>query len=107
MAAKNSLHRERDTIEKMIRLYCRSKHHPEQALCRECRDLFSYASERLGKCRFGSKKPTCGQCTVHCYKPAMREKVRMVMRYAGPRMIFTHPVDAIRHLIQTRRPPAQ
>ena len=28
----------------------------------------------------------------------MRERMRAVMRYAGPRMLFYHPLDAIVHL---------
>jgi len=40
---------------------------------------------------------------VHCYKPAMRENIRAVMRYSGPRMISHHPLMAIQHLIDKRR----
>ncbi len=28
----------------------------------------------------------------------MRQKMRQVMRYAGPRMLFYHPLIALRHL---------
>ncbi|MEG0375126.1 MAG: nitrous oxide-stimulated promoter family protein, partial [Raoultibacter sp.] len=35
----------------------------------------------------------------HCYKPEEREKIRAVMRHAGPRMMTKHPIAAIRHLI--------
>lgn len=31
-------------------------------------------------------------------RPTVR-KIREVMRYVGPRMLFIHPVSAIRHLI--------
>ncbi len=34
----------------------------------------------------------------------MRERVRVVMRYAGPRMLFRHPILAVRHLLDERRP---
>ncbi len=30
----------------------------------------------------------------------MRQQIREVMRFAGPRMIFVHPVDALHHLIK-------
>lgn len=33
----------------------------------------------------------------------MREKIREVMRFSGPRMIFHHPVAAIRHVIETKK----
>lgn len=48
-------------------------------------------------------KTFCSNCRVHCYKPEMREKIRAVMRFSGPRMLFVHPVAAIRHVIETRR----
>ena len=93
-----NLSRERDTLQAMIRLYCRQKH-SSNPLCDECSQLWSYADERLDMCPFGLEKPTCQNCTVHCYKPEMRQRVREVMRYAGPRMIWNHPLMAIRHLI--------
>ena len=39
------------------------------------------------------------------YKRAqdMRNKIREVMRFSGPRMIFHHPILAIKHLVQTRK----
>lgn len=33
----------------------------------------------------------------------MREKIRQVMRFSGPRMIFHHPVAAVRHVIETKK----
>ena len=47
-------------------------------------------------------KTFCSNCKVHCYKPDMREQIRRVMRYSGPRMIKTHPILAIRHLIESK-----
>jgi len=42
---------------------------------------------------------------VHCYKPEMRERIRGVMRFAGPRMALRHPLLAVRHLLDERRKP--
>ena len=64
---------EKRIVEKMIRIYCRSKHDKEE-LCDECRELLDYALLRLDKCKYGDKKSACGKCTTHCYKPVMREK---------------------------------
>ncbi|MDF7801469.1 nitrous oxide-stimulated promoter family protein [Pontiellaceae bacterium B1224] len=89
------------TIEIMIRLYCRKRHGSRKALCADCARLLAYAAERIEKCPFGADKPVCNQCTVHCYKPEMRERVKEVMRYSGPRMLLRHPVLAIRHLIRS------
>lgn len=89
------------TIRAMVRLYCRAHHHPDSAGCSECSELLDYAGLRIQKCPFGMDKPACNKCTVHCYTPEMRDRVKAVMRYAGPRMLFLHPVLAFRHLIRS------
>ena len=100
--------RERRTVEAMIRLHCHDRHSVEEGLCVACQDLADYAQERLETCLFGREKPTCANCPVHCYKPDMRERVRAVMRYAGPRMLYRHPVLALFHLIDgLRKAPAR
>ena len=71
---------------------------PVPPLCPQCQALLDYAHKRLEHCKFGENKPSCTRCPVHCYKPAMREQIRQVMRYSGPRMLLHDPVMAIRHL---------
>jgi len=95
--------REERTIEVMIRLYCRGVHGTARGLCGECTELLEYARARLKACPFQEGKPTCAKCPVHCYKPVLREKVRMVMRYAGPRMPYRHPVLALLHMLDGLR----
>lgn len=95
------MNQELKTIQAMVRIYCRNNH--DAVLCDECRGLLDYAAQRIEKCPFGVEKPTCENCTIHCYKPEMREKVKQVMRYSGPRMLTRHPVLAIRHLIRSKR----
>jgi hypothetical protein len=95
--------REAKTIEAMIRLYCRGQHQSDAALCSECADLLSYAQARLDRCPYQERKPTCAKCPVHCYRPAMRERIRIVMRYAGPRMLLHHPGLALFHLLDGLR----
>jgi hypothetical protein len=92
------LEREVRTVRLMIDLYCR-RHHGAKGLCGECRKLAAYAEQRIGKCPFGEEKPACGRCTIHCYKPEMKTRIREVMRFAGPRMTWRHPLLAIRHLL--------
>ncbi len=91
--------REKRTIRAMIRIYCRDTH-GGKTLCAECTELLEYAFRRIDKCPYGLKKPACNDCTIHCYSPKMREEVKKVMRHAGPKMIFRHPVLAIAHLMR-------
>ena len=96
----NPLEQEYKTIREMISLSCRGRHDTKKSeLCPACEELLTYARIRLDKCPYQEKKPTCSRCPIHCYKPAMRKRIREVMRYAGPRMLRRHPVFAIRHLL--------
>ena len=87
---------EKRILALMVESYCRKKHGAE-TLCADCSALIDYAVVRLDKCVFGDEKPACQYCPIHCYQPAMRAKIREVMRWAGPRMIFIYPRSAIRH----------
>lgn len=93
---------EKEMVSLMIRLYCR-KNHKTKELCNECAELDRYARERSDRCPFMENKTFCSNCKVHCYKPEMREKIRKVMRFSGPRMMLYHPVMAIMHLILTKK----
>jgi hypothetical protein len=96
--------RELKTIRVMVEMYCRDHHDRADPQCPRCAELMNYATRRLERCVFGDAKPTCANCTVHCYTAEKREEVRVVMRYAGPRMLLRHPVLGITHLIDGRRP---
>ena len=92
------IEREQRTVEQMIRIYCRYKEGNKE-LCPTCRQLLQYAHNRLKHCTFGEQKKTCRNCPIHCYKPEMKKRIQEVMRYAGPRMFFLHPITTIKHFI--------
>ena len=105
MAAKTPAQKreqEKQTVGLMIELYCHG-HHGTRALCPDCEALRSYADARVDHCPHMETKTFCSACRVHCYQPAMREKIRTVMRWAGPRMLPVHPVLSIRHVAVTLR----
>ena len=105
--AGRRVRQEQRTIAAMLDIYCRDLHGTAGTLCADCARLGEYAHRRLDTCPFGEDKPACNQCEVHCYSAAMRERVREVMRYAGPRMPLRHPLMAIRHILaELRRVPA-
>lgn len=95
--------KEKQMVFFMIALYCKKHHRMKKALCPECEALRQYAMQRSDKCPFMESKTFCSNCRVHCYKPEMREKIRQVMRFSGPRMLFHHPVAALRHVIAAKR----
>ncbi len=102
MRKKSRMEREAKTVEVMIRKYCKMKH-GAAPLCKECAGLLAYTNKRLAHCPFQEGKTTCGKCRVHCYKPAMREKIRKVMRVVGPHMALVDPLMAVRHLLDGLR----
>lgn len=102
--------REKAMVSEMIALYCRKQHGRKCGLCPECAALDTYARQRSDKCPFMENKTFCSNCKVHCYEHAdpeigaeMRERIRAVMRFSGPRMIFHHPVAAVRHVLETKK----
>ena len=84
-------------VATMVGLYCRKKE-GNKNLCPDCVALLEYANKRLDACKFGENKTSCRKCPVHCYRPDMRQQMREVMRWVGPRMMLYRPLDAIAHL---------
>ncbi|MDO5545826.1 MAG: nitrous oxide-stimulated promoter family protein [Eubacteriales bacterium] len=102
MDTQTKREREKQLVCQMIALYCR-KNHGGKTLCPDCAALNAYARNRSDKCPFMETKTFCSNCRVHCYKSEMQAKIRGVMCFSGPRMIFYHPIVAIRHAIETQK----
>lgn len=97
-----SIQHEKEVVQRMITIYCHKKHNSKKGdLCPQCTELLRYAHQRLDHCPYGDNKLSCRRCKTHCYKLDMRERIRAVMRYVGPRMIFYAPIEAIKHWLPT------
>lgn len=92
MDKERRIAKDEKVLRVFISLYCR-KHHLDhgvaahiqehgQTYCAECYELLNYALQRNAHCPL-DPKPVCRKCTVHCYKPCMREKIRHVMQFSG------------------------
>lgn len=92
--------KEKKIVTLMIKIYCKGKKHSSNVPCSSCSELIKYANERVEKCAKLHTKTFCSKCDTHCYKPDMQEKIKIVMRYSGPRMLFHHPIMAMRHMFQ-------
>lgn len=99
---KKKYQSETETVDEMIRLFCRKKHHSKE-MCPSCKELSQYCHYRLSLCPFGDKKTFCSNCRIHCYDKEHRQRIRDVMAFSGPRMLFHHPLMAISHLIETKK----
>jgi hypothetical protein len=108
MHRSSRIARELKTIAAMVKIYCRKNHiSPKGTVCEDCTEFLKYAEQRLTHCPFKDQKPTCGKCTVHCYKKEMQAKAKQIMRYSGPRMLWRHPIMACCHLLDSRRKVAE
>lgn len=101
MRLLNRIDKEKEIITLMIKLYCKKKHGgSNRELCNECRELEEYAHKRLTYCKFGNEKSSCKKCPIHCYKKDMKEKVKEVMKFSGPRILIYNPKEYIRHIFK-------
>ena len=97
---------EASVMSEMIAIYCRGQGHTNRspaadaapALCPDCRRLLDYARDRIIRCPRMDVKSFCSACPVHCYSRDMREQVRAVMRWSGPRMLLHHPLMTLHHI---------
>lgn len=90
--------REQKTMQLMVDIYCKNNHQSSGINCSECRQLQEYARYRLEKCPYQERKTTCANCPTHCYKKSMRDQMREVMAFSGPRMVWRHPGYTLLHL---------
>lgn len=97
------IEREKKTIDIMLAIYCHDHHQASDGLCDNCSSLKIYAHQRLDVCPFHENKPACNKCAVHCYSEKMRARVKNVMRYSEPRMMFRHPLLALMHALDLFR----
>lgn len=97
-ARLNRIEREKQTVCKMIKFYCRHRL-KQDTMPEEYQHLARYACFRLDHCKYGEQKTACKACPTHCYAPKERAQIREVMRWVGPRMILFSPKGAIRYLL--------
>jgi hypothetical protein len=97
------IEREKTTVKVMIHICYGAHHRAAEGLYQECRDLLQHALECLEKCSFQEDKPTRAYCPIHGYRPSTRGEIRVVMSYSGPRMLYRHPILAVRHVIDGLR----
>ncbi len=93
-----SKQKEKEIINIMISLYCK-KNCKTKELCCNCNNLLNYANNRIDTCK--KDKTFCSSCATPCYQKEKRIQIKKVMKFSGPRMIFYHPIIAIKHIKNT------
>lgn len=100
---------EKKTMLCMIEIYCMNNHKEYHKfynktfggknICKECENIYNYASIRTDKCKFIDTKTFCSACSSQCYNKDMKEKIKNIMHFSGKRMLFHHPIIALKHVI--------
>ncbi|MDA3952232.1 MAG: nitrous oxide-stimulated promoter family protein [Bacteroidales bacterium] len=86
--------REKRIIEIMITNFCLDVHKRFE-ICSDCQELLNYTEKRLLTCPFIENKPVCVNCEIHCYNKNQQDKIKLVMRTVGSKMIYTNPLDTL------------
>ncbi|AMP21189.1 hypothetical protein AZF37_08490 [endosymbiont 'TC1' of Trimyema compressum] len=86
----------------MITLYCK-KNHESERVCPECKELMAYSDVRAECCPNIEEDVFCSKCSTQCYSKDKKQVMGKVMRYAGPRMLFYHPLLLVRHIFQRKQ----
>ena len=97
------IEREKRMVDAMVLIYCEAHHGSSGAPCVNCAELGVYAKSRLENCRYQEKKPVCGRCGLTCYNMQNKEYAEAVFNYAGPRMMFEHPLLGLQHFLDAFR----
>ncbi len=95
------LKEEADTLTAMVSAYCQHHHGTQDVLCPKCADFLRYALKRLACCPYGADKPVCAKCKIHCYRAHEKALAKEVMRWAGPRLMLSHPILTAKHVIKS------
>lgn len=88
--------KEMESMRLILDIY--EKGHPEER--EEIEAIRKYSMERIQKCPKMATKTYCSNCEIHCYRAEFREKVRKIMRYAGPRLLLKKPSFVIDHALK-------
>lgn len=96
--------KEKEIMSLMIKIYCKGHKHKTDGFeyCPSCKELLNYALERTEKCYRMAEKTFCSKCPTPCYKAEYQEKIKVVMKYSGPRMLFHDPVLAFKHMFMLK-----
>lgn len=84
-------------VSDMVMIYCDGHHKHTLSPCPKCQEVLDYSKFRTSKCPYIKKTLFCSNCPTPCYKPDMKEEMRVIMKYSGPRYFFKHPILVLKH----------
>ena len=93
--------KDRAILEAIGTIYCRA-HHAECAqdaagLCPECREVVETTLAKAQTCPYGHSG-NCQDCDTQCQRGTSKQRVKAMMRYAAPRMVYRHPLMTLSYV---------
>lgn len=89
------------TLEAMGRMYCKKFHvhavKDDAGLCPECRETVEATARRTQMCPF-NHEGNCQDCPIKCQRGDAQDRIKAIMSYSAPRMLFVHPIMTGRYL---------
>lgn len=97
--------RDLKTLEAIGRIFCNA-HHPdadrdEAGLCPACRNTIDATFARTATCP-NHQRSNCEDCAVKCQRGDAQARIKEIMRYSAPRMLFRHPLMTLEYLRKKR-----
>ncbi|MCZ7583522.1 MAG: nitrous oxide-stimulated promoter family protein [Deltaproteobacteria bacterium] len=90
---RHKLDHDLGVLRAFTEVFCHKKHgHARGTLCPDCERFLDYAYKRRILCPM-DPKPKCQACPVHCYKPAMRDRVKKIMHIGGMHYVLRGRID--------------
>lgn len=93
--------KDRKTLEAIGLIYCRAHHESaskdEAGLCPSCREAVDATLERAQNCP-NDHDGNCQDCDIKCQRGEAQERIKRIMRYSAPRMLFRHPLMTFEYL---------
>lgn len=93
--------KDRRTLEAIGLIYCRAHHHDcakdATGLCPDCREAIEGTLDRTLHCP-SNHQGNCQDCSIHCQRGEAQQRIKAIMAYAAPRMLWRHPLMTVEYL---------
>lgn len=101
MKQKSSYEKDLATLEAMAQIYCDAHHigmnKDAVNLCIECREAVIATLNRTQVCPNGHIH-NCQDCDIKCQRGDGQSRIKAIMAYSAPRMLWRHPLMTFTYL---------
>lgn len=94
------------TLQAIGSIYC-AAHHVDapknpHGMCAECAATIAFTHDRASNCPNGHTG-NCADCAIKCNRGEQQQRIKAIMKYAAPRMLFKHPLMTLEYALKKLR----